>query len=278
MRVSLSTFGVLVLFIGGALLIADNAHGTTGPQASIDQSLYAEGDASSTKPTIDVLTQERLPILVYHIVRPSYPSDSDEVKKFAITPELFDEQLTYLDSAGYTVIPLQSLENHLLRGTPLPPKPIVITFDDGWSDQYTYALPVLEKHKLTATFFVFSNAIGRKGFFTWGELKNMMAKGMTIGSHSVTHPYLTKISNDTELEREIVHSKEVLEEKLGTPITEFAYPFGQYDTRALALVKKAGYVSARGDYYHYGQSPDGIYELAAMNAPVTLSQFKKHFP
>lgn len=219
-----------------------------------------------------------VPILVYHIVRPSYPSDNASVRTLALTPEYFDAEMKYLDTAGYHIIRFSDLEAHFKEGKILPTKPIILTFDDGWSDQYVYAFPVLKKYGYPATFFVFTNAIGRKGFMTWDELREMIRAGMVIGDHTRTHPYLTKIKTEAALWDEIYGSKQLLEQKLGISVNEFAYPFGRYNATTTAFVKKAGYASARGDFMTKKQVVDMLFELGALNAPTTTEEFIKKFP
>lgn len=229
--------------------------------------------SSSSTPTAKV------PIIVYHIVRPSYPSDDPGVRAIAVTPQTFDAELAHLADAGYHVIGFRVLESHFAAGAPLPVKPVILSFDDGWSDQYDYAFPILEKYHDPATFFVFTNSIGRRGFMTWDDLKNLTAAGMTIGDHTKSHPFLTKITDPRKLWEEIDGSKLLLESRLGVSITEFAYPFGQYNPDILTLVQQAGYKSARGDYWKGNtQSSDHLYELSAVNAPTTTAAFIKRFP
>ncbi len=267
--------------IGGAFI----AHGSAVPESapSVSPASYAEVQANATPETPITATSSaktvRVPILVYHIVRPSYPTDSRAVRALAHTPNTFDAQMKYLGTAGYHIVSFRDLEQTFKNGTPLPAKPIIISFDDGWSDQFKYAFPILKKYQYTATFFVFTNPIGTRGFLTWDDLRTMLDAGMTIGAHSRSHPYLTKIANQNSLWNEIDGSKQKLEKALHTTVSEFAYPFGQYNPSIVALVKKAGYTSARGDYY-YGatQSADRLYELSALNAPTTTELFARKFP
>lgn len=220
-----------------------------------------------------------IPIVVYHIVRPSYPSDSASVRAIALTPETFDAELSHLQGAGYRIIGFPALEDYFASSTPLPAKPMIISFDDGWYDQYEYAFPILRKHGMTAAFFIFTNAVGHRGFVTWDELRSLVSAGMTVSSHSRSHPYLPKITDQRKLWDEIDGSKKILEKELGAPVEEFAYPFGQYDRAIVALVKKAGYHSARGDYWSGNrQSAQMLYTLSALNAPTTTEAFARRFP
>lgn len=272
-----------VLLIGGSFFLMQQGHaGSARAELRSDQSLYAEMPITASAPPLTASSTEtvKVPILVYHIVRPSYSSDSQAVKALAHTPEIFDAEMKYLAEAGYTVIPFSALEDYFKDGTPLPARPIIISFDDGWSDQFEYAFPILEKYHYPATFFVFTNPIGTRGFLTWDDLRAMRDAGMTIGSHSRSHPYLTKITDPAVLWSEIDGSKQTLEKNLGITVREFAYPFGLYDATTTAAVVKAGYVSARGDYVRRGgaQSLEQIYSLSALNAPTTLALFARTFP
>lgn len=246
-----------------------------------DQASYAEISTTSLQgsPMIATSTQKiSLPILVYHIVRPSYESDSAAVRALELTPETFDVEMDYLGTAGYHVVQFSDLENYFANGSPMPSNPIILSFDDGWSDQFTYAFPILEKYHYTATFFVFTNAIGRNGFLSWDDLKMLAATGMTIGSHSESHPYLSRISDPTKLWDEINGSKQILQDHLGITVNEFAYPFGMYNSSIIAMIQKAGYKSARGDFFSGEQSVDRLYTLSAMNAPTTTALFERRFP
>ena len=214
-----------------------------------------------------------VPIIVYHVVRPSYPSDDAAVRAIALTPETFDAEMRYLRDAGYHVIRLSDLESALRGGAALPPNPVVLSFDDGWHDQFVYALPILEKYHYPATFFIFTNSIGRPGFLSWSDLHALIKAGMTIGSHSRSHPFLTRIRDQATLWQEIRGSKLLLESNLGVPVTEFAYPFGAYDPGIIRMVEAAGYRSARGDYFTGGQTPARLYALSAMNAKTALKPF-----
>jgi peptidoglycan/xylan/chitin deacetylase (PgdA/CDA1 family) len=280
MRKTAVVLGVLALAV--ALLLMTHVRSAIMNLASapFDEAEYAEEPSGlAPQPASSSTRTAVVPILTYHIVRPSYPGDDAAVQAIAVTPQTFDAQLAHLQASGYHVISFRELEAYLASSTTLLAKPIILSFDDGWSDQYMYAFPILEKYRDTATFFVFTNAIGRKGFMTWQDLKNLNAAGMTIGDHSESHPYLTKIADPQKLWNEIDGSKVILQNELGIPVTEFAYPFGQYSAYVIALVQQAGFLSARGDYWSGDtQSADHRYELSAINAPTTTAAFVKDFP
>lgn len=252
------------------------------PASAITSTMQNVVTASTTSDVVTTPSGIKVPILVFHIVRPSYPTDSQAVKNLAQTPEIFDAEMKYLQDSGYHVIAFRTLIDYLKSGTTtLPVHPIVITFDDGWGDQFKYAFPILEKYHYTATFFIFTNPVGTRGFVTWDDLRALRDAGMDIGSHSRSHPFLTKITDPKILWNEIHGSKLALEKNLNITVTEFAYPFGKFDATTTDMVKKAGYTSARGDVVKksgFSQPADQLYDIGALNAPVTLAQFVRRFP
>ena len=276
----------ICLFGGGIAAVAIvHQAGVETPRektSAISPLLYAEVSAAPQPQRTSIAGTDKqinLPILVYHIVRPSYPSDSAAVRTLALTPQTFTAEMNWLKTSGYHVVRFSDLEAYVASSTPLPSKPIILSFDDGWGDQFKYAFPILEQYHYPVTFFVFTNAINRHGFLTWRDLHALIAAGMTIGDHTRSHPYLARITSTSTLWSEIDGSKRLLEKKLGVPINEFAYPFGEYNPTILSLVKKAGYKSARGDYYSGPlQSAARLFELSALNAPTTTAQFEKRFP
>lgn len=277
-KIALTIVGILIS-VGGFFSISQVSFGAVGTTFLNSEAFYAEMPSPMSKLTLSIISTKavRVPILVYHIVRPSYPTDSPQVLALAQTPEVFDAQMKYLSDANYQVISFAMLENYLNKGIPLPENPVIISFDDGWSDQYTYAFPILQKYNYTATFFVFTNPINTRGFLTWDNLRTLVTSGMTIAAHSRSHPFLNKITNPAILWNEIDGSKKSLEKNLGITVHEFAYPFGQYNATSTAMVRKAGFTSARGDYVRKDglQSEELLYELNAFNVPTTIELFMK---
>jgi len=187
----------------------------------------------------------RIPILMYHYVSVP-PPDADKYRlDLSVTPTNFEAQMDYLARKGYSPIRLVDLAEFLTNGQPLPVNPIVITFDDGYADNYQYAFPILKKYKFTATFFVITQAIddGKTGYMTWDQLEEMAIERMEIGSHSMTHPELKGKPRAFQI-GEIVGSKLLIESRLGTPVKTFSYPAGKYDSTTLEVLRSAGYLAA----------------------------------
>ncbi len=192
-----------------------------------------------------------IPILMYHKVNPDPRTGGLGLR---VPPEKFARQMEYLASHGFHTVSLTDVVDHFQSGKPLPPRPVVITFDDGYLDNYTYAFPILKKYGFTATVFVVAHTVGKTNIFDagrqpvnkmagWRELKEMADYGITIGSHTLDHPNLTRLSL-AEARHQIKESKALLEAHLGRPVEVFSYPYGKYNHELARVVRESGYRAA----------------------------------
>ncbi|BAZ14125.1 polysaccharide deacetylase [Calothrix sp. NIES-4071] len=193
-------------------------------------------------PTIHAAAKKsQIPVMMYHDII------SEKKVIYDLTPQELNKHFELIKAAQMTPISINKLVAHLRTGSPLPKKPILLTFDDGYSGQYEYAYPLLKKYGYPAVFAVHTSGIGvnaGRGHITWQQLQNIANDPLiTISSHSLTHPALTKIS-DAQLEQEVIESKRILESRLGKQINYFTYPYGNYDYRVKKIVHKAGYLAA----------------------------------
>lgn len=184
----------------------------------------------------------RVPIIRYHDIL------SQKKGFFDLTSDELEKQFELIKDQGVTPISLDQLMTHLQTGLPLPAKPLLLTFDDGYEGHYQYVYPLLKKYGYPGLFSVYTNDASNnteKKRVSWEQLREMAANPLvTIASYSVTHPDdLTKVS-DEQLQKETVDSKNVLETKLGTRIRYFTYPSGKYDERVARSVYNAGYEMA----------------------------------
>lgn len=214
----------------------------------------------------------KVPIIIYHNVKPIYRGSIQQYA-FSITPTTLEKHLKYFKEHGYTTISIDLLIDHFNKNIPLPPKPVILTFDDGWENQYIYAFPLLKKYNATAVFYIYTNNIGHKNFLNWKEIKELDAAKMTIGSHTESHLSLTSIKNKEKLIEEIMGSKKIIEENLGETINDFAYPYGHYNKNIMALAKEAGYTSARGTEKGTYHVKDEIFNLAGHIIYDDLDEF-----
>jgi len=215
-----------------------------------------------------------VPILVYHHIRQRVSFSSRTERRLTVTPEVFDQQMKYLQENGYHVITFENFVGYLEGESELPDKPVIISFDDGWEDQFVNALPKLEEYHYNATFFVITNFVDAPGFLSWPQLRRILASGMRIGSHTRSHPRLDKITDPGMLWDQIYASKQTLESQLGAAVEEFAYPFGSYNAAAASMVRSAGYRAARACCI--GRVQSDAYALRAVMAPSDLAKFGKY--
>lgn len=185
----------------------------------------------------------RVPILMYHYVSP-LPPDADSLRRgLTVVPEAFEAQLQYLQDAGYETVLLRDLYDALETGRPLPEKPIVLTFDDGYKDHYTHAWPLLEKYGAVGEFFVMATPAHYEAehYMSWAEMREMAEAGLSIQGHGRDHYDLRNRSYDF-LVFQILGIKEAVEAHTGQPVTFFCYPSGKYDSGVTAVVESAGYL------------------------------------
>jgi peptidoglycan/xylan/chitin deacetylase (PgdA/CDA1 family) len=209
-----------------------------------------------------------VPILMYHCISAGRNS-------LYVEPERFALQLRNLLKQGYTPITARELVNAWVSGTPLPSRPVVLTFDDGYRDNYTNAFPLLKKYRVKATLFVITGAVGKPNYLTWPQIEEMEKSGLVdVESHTVHHPDMSKLTPE-QARMELTVSKAMLEAHLHQPVTLFAYPMGKYRPFLFPLLRKAGYQAAfttRSGLTHYD---DGLYSLKRLKAvnTDTFAQF-----
>lgn len=195
-------------------------------------------DQTDVAPEPFVLREE-IPVLMYHeIGTPSGPW-----KELYVEPETFAKQLDWLKDNGYATVGLSDVYNHWYHEKPLPEKPIVLTFDDGYRSMYEIVMPLLLAREMQATFFLYPSKFNTPTGLTPEMVQELSDNGMEIGSHTLTHNDLTKIS-ETELTKELADSKRYLEEITKTPIDFLCYPAGQFNKQVIEESKKAGYLGA----------------------------------
>ena len=183
---------------------------------------------------------EGFPILEYHMVTENPHPDA---KPYVVPPEDFAEQLDYLAEEGYTTITPQDYARARKGKQQLPEKPIILSFDDGYEDNWRVVLPMLEERGMKAVFYMVTNSIGKPGYLTWDNLFDMERRGMEIGSHTANHLPLTTLSPEKQRE-ELRLSKLMLEWKGMKTIYSFSYPNGSYNAGVVAMLAEEEYLTA----------------------------------
>lgn len=197
-------------------------------------------------------TRVAVPILMYHQVT---PNPDPAFRKYAITPEAFREQMNWLKFSGYAAVSLKALYENRVEQAPLPRRPVVITFDDGFQDCMDFAVPTLVDNHFTATFYVVAGLIDQTSrwlakkrgielpMMSWSSIQELEAAGLSCGAHGMSHVNLATIGVATCRE-ELQQSRAVLEEGLGHEVLDLAYPYGGYDETVRAVAVESGYRTA----------------------------------
>jgi len=196
-------------------------------------------------------------ILLYHQFRPAGVPISPKYQ-WTLHQDVFESEMKYIHDNGYHVVPLSDVIRFLKHEITLPPGSVCITIDDGYKSAVEYAAPILKKYGYPWTFFIYPDFITTaegSGAASWKDLLELQADGVDIESHSMTHPKLSSHHQQIKhvwhnlspeeyaawLTNETAGSKALLEQKMGKPITCFAYPFGDYNKQVEAAVIAAGY-------------------------------------
>ena len=179
-----------------------------------------------------------VPILTYHSF------DYGE-GLLSVAPENFERQMHYLKDKGFSVIPLDEFVEGIKNRRRFAHNTVVITIDDGYKNNFTYAYPILKKYGFPATIFLITNKIGTNAdFLSWDEVKEMSKNNISFGGHTKNHAYLPSVDKKDVLWNEIAGCQKAIEEHIGIPVDYFCYPLGGFTEEAKMLVKKAGYKGA----------------------------------
>jgi peptidoglycan/xylan/chitin deacetylase (PgdA/CDA1 family) len=241
---------------------------------SIEETLVSQMKDSAK--AIDV------PVLAYHQVK-ILGHQRLISRGLVVDEKSFERQMFILRALGYRTVSLIDLANALTRDSALPHRPVVITFDDGYAGAYEVAFPILRRHNFAATLFLIAedfiaSASGRnqRAFpvLNRQQVREMIKDGFGIGSHSVSHPRLTDLSN-SQVKVEIQRSKKILEDAFSCGLNAFCYPYGLYDQRILMNVEEAGYSCACST--RFGRRHQAQDRFFLRRIPVGFDQGLAHF-
>lgn len=249
-------------------LIDQNARRPAPTPPSTKQLVLAELQPSRAPVPMGPVTY--VPILLYHYIRIN-PDPRDRVGfSLSTPPAMFRAQMQYLADHGFHVISLHQAVLAIKNHSGLPSRPVVLTFDDGYADFFTSAIPIMRSHGFTATDFVISGRMGWSGFMTPSQVVAADAMGFNIGAHTVDHVALAALSA-ARATWEIKQSKLALEGLLGHPVLDFAYPYGSYNAFDMAQVKSLGFESAVSTLYGTVHSAGQLFYLSRQRLGGSLS-------
>lgn len=214
--------------------------------------------------------QLRVPILLYHYIG-NNPNPNDKQRDYlSVSPEKFEEQMKYLSENEYQTISLDTLYAALKKQATLPSKPVILTFDDGYTDFFYNAYPILKRFNLSATVFIPTGLMDQGYYLSWSQIKEMSSSGLVIfGAHTVHHYNLPSLSSGV-LISELKESKQILQVQLGVPINFMAYPNGATNGFVISAVQSQGYIGAVGTWPSKLQSEGSIYNLPRLKVSGSI--------
>lgn len=221
-----------------------------------------------------------VPILMYHYISGVPVNDPNPLlrQSLSVSPALFNQQLDYLTQQGFHSVTLNQLINALYYGVPLPSKPIILTFDDGYLDGYTASYPALKAHGFSGVFYIITGKVGWQGQMNWDQLREMLTNGMQIGSHTVNHRDIgdTYMASVDLANQEVQVSQKDLQDHLGISIQHFCYPNGgpfkgnnvTLQQKVVALLASNGYIDATTDPGPTGVIQSSLKPLALLRLRI----------
>jgi peptidoglycan/xylan/chitin deacetylase (PgdA/CDA1 family) len=249
---------------------------TPTPQATPTQTPTPQATPTQTPtpwPTPDGVTRQvRVPILMYHYLSDPPPGADRYRRDLSVSPALFEQHLAYLREQGYQAITLYDLLYHLAQGAPLPERPVIITFDDGYRDNYENAFPLLEEYGFDATFFVLIEVTnqGEAEYLTWDMLREMHAAGMDIECHARVHENLPE-NDDARLIWQVLGCREAIEKELGQRPRFVAYPSGRFDERVAAFFASDNYWGGITTQQGTLHSSDALFQIKRLRMRNTTT-------
>jgi peptidoglycan/xylan/chitin deacetylase (PgdA/CDA1 family) len=216
-----------------------------------------------------ILARKQVPILCYHQLRDWKPTDSKSARDYIVPPAAFKQQMKALADSGYTTILPDELYSYLAAGTPLPPKPVMLTFDDTDLDQYSVAWPEMKQYNFKGVFFIMTVSIGRPRYMSKEQIKELSDAGNTIGSHTWDHHNVKKYSGEDWVTQVEKPSRQ-LEQITGKPVKYFAYPFGLWNPPAIPELKKRG-IKAAFQLAEKRDEQDPLYTIRRIIITGTMS-------
>jgi peptidoglycan/xylan/chitin deacetylase (PgdA/CDA1 family) len=211
-----------------------------------------------TSPAVATTHDRAVPILMYHVI--ATPPAGTPLPNLWVPPADFAAQMDWLAAHHFHAVTVRRVYDYWVRETPLPPQPIVISFDDGTLGQDTHALPVLRKLHWPGVLNLKLNALKSRYTLPPWRVRQMLAAGWELDSHTITHPDLTHV-DDAQLWQEVHGSRIELQRLFHVPVDFFCYPSGRYDAHVVDAVRRAGYLGATTTNYGLARPP-GFFTLS----------------
>ena len=257
-----------------ALALGRPSHTIVDPTQTSDESTPSATAISVANKVVTDPSVSAVPILMYHYIRVNPVATDREGFNLSVTPKDFAAQVQWLADNGFHTVTVSQVRDFLKNGTPLPSKPIALTFDDGYNDAYSAARPILAFHHMTGTFFIITGFVNQPRYLSWDQVVSLDQQGFEIGSHTVHHlglPYISVALRRFELD----NSRSTLEGHLGHAVLDFCYPSGEVNGPTELSVEQAGYLAATTTQSGFAKRGDDPLRLPRLriSGGMTLGEY-----
>ncbi|HUZ61878.1 MAG TPA: polysaccharide deacetylase family protein [Hanamia sp.] len=216
-----------------------------------------------------ILAKKQVPVLCFHHIREPKPGESETFKSFSVTPAQFAALMGALKDSGYHTILPDQLYNYLVYNGPLPPKSILLTFDDTDEEQFTIGAKEMKKNGFKGVFFIMTVAIGKPNYMSKEQIKELSDEGNAVESHTWDHHMVSKYKgNDWNIQ--FVKPRKTIQDITGKSADYFAYPYGVWNEAAFPEMKKAGFKMAFNLATHR-DSIEPLYTIRRLMIPTQWS-------
>lgn len=250
----------------------DNTNTNSNKNSSANGSTNSKSNANTITEINDYEADNKvkIPVLMYHSI------EYEKGNELRVPKETFEKHMQWLHEKGFYTLTMKEYYKAITTGKQVPKKSILITFDDGYKDNYTNGLPIMKRYKMKGTIFVITSTIDKsKPFITSEEIKEFYNNNFDIESHTVNHRELNLMTYEEQL-KELKESKETLDKLLNKETIAICYPVGRYNEDTLRACKEAGYKVAFTTAPGFSNVDQGLYKLkrVRINASTTVEQLE----
>lgn len=246
---------VFFLFYFAVLLNNDNVN-SFKPKKITSKLNFSVGKSKkilpNTTPTPKTLPTEvpltgfclHVPVLMYHHIQPESVAKTLGQTALTVDDGIFDTQMQYLSQNGYTTLFANDFINALISKQSLPAKSVVITIDDGYEDNYIYALPILQKYGIKANIMIATGLMGNSNMLSWNQVKDLKNSGLVYFTNHTWSHYAINHGLQDKIESEINTAQKQIQENTGEVVNVFTYPYGSFNDNAISTLQKLGIIGA----------------------------------
>ena len=258
MKNQVFTIAALLVFItscSNQSTVTEKEKSTPTTTVTTDSSKLTTDAPKKMASAAEILSRKQVPVLCYHHIRTA-PKPGKPLNLYEVTLADFKDQMKALADSGYKTITTDQLYDYLAYGSPIPEKPVMITYDDTDEEQFTMAKPEMDKYGFKGVYFIMTISMNRPRYMTKEQIKQLSDEGHVIASHTWDHSRVDRYKYENTIEeggrkkvvndwdQQLVKTKTKLEEITGKPVEYFAYPFGIWSKEGLPEIEKRGYKMA----------------------------------